>query len=89
MIPEDLLFAKGTGIGIVSLAESDAAVTDLEAVAAAMNLSEGTARKRIEQLQNEHIIEETAELVDGEPTSVFSLTDAGQEAAEHLGAVIE
>lgn len=89
MISEDLLTAKGTIQGIVALNSEDDETFDLETITSEMGVASGTTRDRLDSLQEAGLVDQSAEMVDGKPKRVFSLTDDGEELAEHIDAILE
>lgn len=89
MISEELLAAKGTGIGLVGLSDGDVSHYQVEEVAETMELSESTAEDRVESLVDNGVLEKGAQIIDDEPTSVFSLTEDGEHVAETLERLLE
>jgi predicted ArsR family transcriptional regulator len=89
MITQELLTSKGTIQGIVSLSDDESGAHDLDAVTEEMGLSSSTARERLEDLSEEGLVEQSAEMVDNTPKRVFSLTDEGEQLAENLEQILE
>lgn len=89
MISEELLRAKGTISGLLLLSSGESSETyDIDTVAESMDMSSSTTRERLELLETSGLVEQGAELVDGRPKRVFSLTDEGEELADHLETII-
>lgn len=84
----ELLKAKGTIEGILSLDEKDEKV-DLDTIAEEMDVSSSTARERIKSLNEEDVIDEDASIVDGKAKRVFSLTESGKDVAQNLADIID
>lgn len=89
MISEELLRSKGTISGLLLLSSGESSETyDIDTVAESMDMSSSTTRERLELLETSGLVEQGAELVDGRPKRVFSLTDEGEELANHLETII-
>lgn len=89
MISKDLLTAKGTIPGIVALDSDEIQTFDLETLTEEMGVAESTTRDRLESLQDSELVNQSAEMVDGTPKRVFSLTEEGEELANHITAILE
>jgi DNA-binding PadR family transcriptional regulator len=89
MISEKLLRSKGTINGLLLLSSEDSETYDIDTVAESMDMSSGTTRERLESLQDSGLVDQSAELVDGRPRRVFSLTDDGEKLAKHLENIID
>jgi Mn-dependent DtxR family transcriptional regulator len=88
MISKDLLTAKGTILGIVALESDENRTFDLETLTEEMGVASSTTRDRLESLQDAGLVNQSAEMVDGTPKRVFSLTEDGEELASHIVAIL-
>lgn len=88
MISKDLLTAKGTIPGIVALESGENETFDLETLTDEMGVASSTTRDRLESLQDAGLVNQSAEMVDGTPKRVFSLTEDGEELASHIIAIL-
>jgi len=86
MIPQSLLTAKGTINALFALADEDNQTT-VGLLASQMNVSESTARNRLDQLADLGIVTEDADLIDDRPTRVYEATEDGQHVAELLAEI--
>lgn len=85
----DLLFLKGTSVGIIELSKHSDSVCTIRSVKDGMGLSHQPARRRTDELEEEGIIDQSAKLVEGRPTRVYNLTEYGEELADRLASVID
>ena len=81
MISKDLLLKKGTIEALLSTNEGDHVVSYL---AARMDVAEGTARQRMNELAEEGLVEVDATIIDGNAVKVYRVSTDGVEAAELL-----
>lgn len=88
MIEKDLLTAKGTIEGILALGSTGNEVYELETIAGEMDVASSTARDRLESLEDEGLVEQSAELVDDVPTRVFTLTEDGEALSNNLQEIL-
>lgn len=88
MIPQKLLTAKGTIEAILHLTfgEDDATVSDLSD---AMDVADGTARERLEALHDLGLVTEDADLKNGRPVRVYTITEDGVSIGEALNEILE
>lgn len=89
MVDKDLLTAKGTIEGVLSLASEEESVNELSAVADDMGVATSTARERLESLEEEGLVKQSAELINENPTRVFNLTEEGEELADNLEKILD
>lgn len=89
MISRELLTAKGTILGIVALNSDDSQTFDLDTITEEMDVASSTTRDRLKDLEEAGLVRQTAEMVDGSPKRVYSLTEDGVEVAENLEAILE
>lgn len=85
-IQQELLTAKGTIQALQFLADNDG--HDVSTLAAEMAVAEGTARQRLADLDSALLVTTEAELVDGQPRRVYSLTDDGERVADALDTIL-
>ena len=81
MISKDLLLKKGTIEALVLSSEGDHVVSEL---ATEMDVAEGTARQRMNELAEEGLVEVDATIIDGNAVKVYRASAGGTEAAELL-----
>lgn len=89
MVDKDLLTAKGTIEGVLSLASEEESVNELSTVADDMGVATSTARERLESLEEEGLVKQSAELINENPTRVFNLTEEGEELADNLEKILD
>lgn len=89
MVDKDLLTAKGTIEGVLSLASEEESVNELSTVADDMGVATSTARERLESLEEEGLVKQSAELINENPTRVFNLTEEGEELADNLEQILD
>lgn len=89
MVDKDLLTAKGTIEGVLFLASEEESVNELSTVADDMGVATSTARERLESLEEEGLVKQSAELINENPTRVFNLTEEGEELADNLEQILD
>jgi len=83
-----LLQRKGTIEGLIALGD-DQELTQSE-IMDRMGVANGTVQKRIQELKDRNLIEETAKISDkGRPQKAYRLTDNGEQRADMLKRVVE
>lgn len=88
MISKNLLTSKGAIDALLLLYSDQQETYDIDTVTESMDIATTTARDRLEQMQECGLVEQGAELVDGRPKRVFSLTDDGDRVAENLQSIL-
>lgn len=89
MVDKDLLTAKGTIEGVLFLASEEESVNELSTVADDMGVATSTARERLESLEEEELVKQSAELINENPKRVFNLTEEGEELADNLEQILD
>ena len=79
MISRDLLLANGTIDALKALSENDTRTTS--ELTDAMELSESTVRRRLNDMEDEGLVELDADIRNGTPVRVYQLTEQGEKAA--------
>lgn len=88
MINRQLLTAKGTIDAVLALENSDEALSVAD-VSDEMDVADGTARDRLDELADIGLVTEDADIVEGRPVRVFSATDTGEALADSLRTILQ
>lgn len=87
MISQSLVTAKGSIEALISLSkdgnQTSASLSDT------MDVSEGTARDRLDSLVDAGLVTEEAELRDERPVRVYEPTDDGENLANSLVSILD
>jgi predicted ArsR family transcriptional regulator len=86
MISQELLTRKGSIVTLLTMKDSTT-LTTAEA-ADVMDVSESTARIRLDSLESEGLVEADADLRDGSAVKVYAVTTKGHDVASGLEDIV-
>jgi DNA-binding MarR family transcriptional regulator len=87
MIPKDLLTANGTIEAFIELLDYDNRTT--EELTEALDISESTVRRRMDDLHTAGLVELDAALRDEAAVRVYTLTPVGEEVCHQILSILD